>query len=109
MFEGKEVNVILRSGEKIPGIVVSCIKDVGISIVEKHYKDAYLYCLRMKLAPNFSGGRGYIGKTRKLFTAVRKGIIAGTVDFKELDKVRESVGTTVSGAPASSSQCAFGQ
>lgn len=76
MFEGKEITFTYTSGNQIKGIVVACVKGIGITIVKKNKPEHILYCLRMKNAPNFHKGRGEITRTNKLFTNVRKQIIS---------------------------------
>jgi len=83
MFEGKEIDFIYRNGDKTKGIVVSCIKDVGITIIQKDEPSKILYCLIMKNAPNFPvKEKGLITVTRKLFTTMRKNIIEGIIDYR---------------------------
>jgi len=99
MFEGKEITFIEPFGTKYKAIVISCTKDIGITIKEK-VNNEFLYCLVMKNAHNFSGHKGRITRTRKRFTIVRKQIIAGVVDFS---------GFAYLGERPSAKTCPFGQ
>ena len=99
MFEDKIITFISVDGEEFKARVISCVKDVGISIVNANNSNDFLFCLHMKNSPQFKGTRGQISITRKQFTRVRNGIIEGEVD-------RSSVRTY--GATASASTCPFG-
>jgi len=99
MFEGKRIKYISPSGKEYNAMVVSCVKDIGVTIVNADDSSQYLRCLVMKNAPNFWPGKGEITKTRKMFTILRKGIINGIVD-RSLEYI---------GGFASSDTCPFGQ
>lgn len=105
MFEGKEITFIARNGCPYKAIVVACVKDVGISIVSKDNHNQFLYCLRMKNAPNFWPGKSQVTSTRKIFTDIRKGIIKGEVNLPEIYKKLKAV----RGGYASAESCPFGQ
>ena len=100
MFEGKIITYITVDGDTYKGLVIACVKDIGITIVDADNPSLYLHCLKMKNAPNFSGYKGAITETRKLFTKYRKGIIKGIIDLS-----REGRYSAVNPSP---STCAFG-
>lgn len=105
MYEGKEI-IFKHGGEETPAVVVSAVRGIGISIVDKNNKDSYLWCLRMKNAPNFYPGIGEITYTNKLYSEGIKRIRSGFLDMDEID----SLGLKGRiGGGASSSSCAFGQ
>lgn len=103
MFEGKIIDFYNSCGDYRKVKVVSCIKDVGITIIKENDPNHFCYCLKMKLAPNFIKSKGSISQGRKIFTQVRKMIISGTVDLRKVN------GHKVSFTKASSSTCAFNQ
>jgi len=101
MFEGKIIDFYNSAGEYRRAKVVSCVKDIGITIVKEDDPNHYCYCLNMKLSPNFKSHKGSISRVRKRFTEIRKMIITGTVD------VRKGSNNNLSTTAASSSTCPF--
>ena len=49
--EGKELDIILRSGEVFRGLVVGCDPNIGITIVEKDNKNHYILCAHGMSSP----------------------------------------------------------
>jgi len=99
MFEDKIITFISVDGEEFKARVISCVKDVGISIVNANNSNDFLYCLHMKNSPQFKSTKGQISITRKQFTEMRKGIIDGHVDRSHVRNW---------GAKPSASTCPFG-
>jgi len=84
MFEGKKIK--FSTGYAVyDAIVISCVKDVGISIVQESNRERFFLCHNMKNSPKFIPGKGEITHTRKLFTKIRKMIINGYVDGPALN------------------------
>jgi len=79
MFEEKKIKYF-NGYTVFDAIVISCVKDVGISIVQESNQEKFLLCQNMKNSPKFFPGRGEITQTRKTFTKIRQMIINGYVD-----------------------------
>jgi len=106
MFAGKEIIYIKSDGNKVPAIVVECVRDIGITIVRKDDRTKYLCCLKMPGSPLWEPH--YNKKlVYKEFTRMRKGIISGIVDDREEVDLLRLEG--IDSGYASSSSCPFGQ
>jgi len=46
MFEGKRIKYISPSGNSYDAMVVSCVKDIGITLVNADTSSQYLWCLQ---------------------------------------------------------------
>lgn len=92
MFEGRKITFTKNNGTVVPAIVVSCIKNIGITIVAEENTDRILFCVRMKNAPNFAKGKGQVGHTEKVFTSVRKQILTGNVHANLIGSIEDISG-----------------
>lgn len=111
MFEGKEI-WYTNDTSIHRALVVACVKDIGITVVDKANPDQYLACIRMKKSPNFGEvERGDIGKSEKLFTLIRRAIIAGTIDMRIGSSLRDGIekiyGKDAHGTAPSAETCPF--
>jgi len=84
MFEGKKIKYF-NGYVLFDAIVISCVKDIGISIVQESNQERFFLCHNMKNSPKFMPGKGEITRTRKKFTEIRQMIINGYVDGPALN------------------------